>query len=135
MNLFSKGKTLLLTAKLCLAINNDGRLQLEKDHDSYYQIQCALFCTSHKWCDFVVLTKSLHIEMISADSNFTSNVLLKLRKFCCTVILPELSVTKEWEKTKGGSDGGAGGAWALPLFETLFKNSMLLENNGDCGFQ
>ena len=36
---------------------------------------------------------------------------------------------------KGGSDGGAGGAWALPLFETLFKNSMLLENNGDCGFQ
>ena len=36
---------------------------------------------------------------------------------------------------KGGSDGGAGGAWALPLFEALFKNSMLLENNGDCGFQ
>ena len=30
---------------------------------------------------------------------------------------------------------GAGGAWAPPLFEALFKNSMLLENNGDCGFQ
>ena len=35
---------------------------------------------------------------------------------------------------KGGSDGGAGGAWAPPLFEA-FKNSVLLENNGDCGFQ
>ena len=33
------------------------------------------------------------------------------------------------------ADGGAGGAWALPLFEALFKNSILLENNGDCGFQ
>ena len=29
---------------------------------------------------------------------------------------------------KGGSDGGAGG-------EALLKNSVLLENNGDCGFQ
>ena len=36
---------------------------------------------------------------------------------------------------KGGSDGGAGGAWAPPLFEALFKNSMLLENNGDFGFE
>ena len=37
--------------------------------------------------------------------------------------------------TKGGSDGGVGRAWDPPLFEALFKNSMLLENNGDCGFQ
>ena len=36
---------------------------------------------------------------------------------------------------KGGSDGGAGGVWAPPLFEALLKNSVLLENNGDCGFQ
>ena len=36
---------------------------------------------------------------------------------------------------KGGSDGGAGGAWALPRFEALLKNSILLENNGDYGFQ
>ena len=36
---------------------------------------------------------------------------------------------------KGGSDGGAGGAWAPPLFEALFKHSVLLENNDDCGFQ
>ena len=36
---------------------------------------------------------------------------------------------------KGGSDGGAGRAWAPPLFEALFKNSKLLENNGACGFQ
>ena len=35
---------------------------------------------------------------------------------------------------KGGSDGRAGGAWALPLFEALSKN-LMLENNGDCGFQ
>ena len=36
---------------------------------------------------------------------------------------------------KGGSDGGASGAWVPPLFEALFKNSKLLENNGACGFQ
>ena len=37
---------------------------------------------------------------------------------------------------KGGSDGGAGGAWTPPLFEALSKNSMLLEiMHGDCGFQ
>ena len=36
---------------------------------------------------------------------------------------------------KGGSHGGAGRAWAPPLFEALFENSVLLENNGDCGFQ
>ena len=36
---------------------------------------------------------------------------------------------------KGGSDGEAGGAWAPPLFEALFKNSKVLENNGACGFQ
>ena len=35
---------------------------------------------------------------------------------------------------KGDSDGGAGRAWAPPLFEALFKNSKLLENNGACGF-
>ena len=39
------------------------------------------------------------------------------------------------DEIKGGSDGGASGTWAPPLFEALFKNSMLLENNGDCGFQ
>ena len=33
--------------------------------------------------------------------------------------------------TKGSSDGEA---WAPPLFEALFKNSML-ENYGDCWFQ
>ena len=65
----------------CLTVNNDGRLQLKKGHDYYHQTQCALFCTSRKWCDLVVLTKSLHIERISVDSNFTSNVLPKLRKF------------------------------------------------------
>ena len=36
--------------------------------------------------------------------------------------------------TKGGSDGGAGGARAPPRFKVLFKNLMLYENC-DCGFQ
>ena len=34
-----------------------------------------------------------------------------------------------YTKTKGGSEGGAGGAWALPLFASL------VYKNCDCGFQ
>ena len=110
-----RGKTLEEAATscktFCLTINNDGKLQLKRGHDYYYQIQCALFCTSRKWSDLVVLTKSLHIERISADLNFTSKILPKLRKFYFTAILPELAcpqavirepsqwMTEEWEKT------------------------------------
>ena len=63
-------------------------------------------------CAFApVLMKSLHIERISADSNFTSSVLPKLMKFYFTAILseqaypqamiqePSQCVTEEWEKT------------------------------------
>ena len=30
----------------CLMINKEGKLQLKKGHDYYYQIQCAMFCTN-----------------------------------------------------------------------------------------
>ena len=100
----------------CLALNNDGKLQLKKGHDYYYQIQCELFCTNRQWCDLVVLTKSLHIERIFADPNFTSKVLPKLRNFYFTAILPELAcpqavirepsqwMSEEWEKIYMGLD-------------------------------
>ena len=95
----------------CLTINKDGKLQLKKGHDHYYQLQCAMFCTNRHWCDLVVLTKSLHIERIFADPNFTVKVLPKLKNFYFTAILPELAcprsvirepsewMSEEWEKT------------------------------------
>ena len=46
------------TKTFCLELNSDGKLQLKRGHDYYYQIQCALFCTTRQWCDLVVLTKS-----------------------------------------------------------------------------
>ena len=100
----------------CLALNNDGKLQLKKGHDYYYQIQCELFCTNRQWCDLVVLAKFLHIERIFADPNFTSKVLPKLRNFYFTAFLPELAcpqavirepsqrMSEEWEKIYIGLD-------------------------------
>ena len=94
----------------CLGKNSDGNLQLKRGHDYYYQIQCALYCTDRQWCDLVVLTKSLHIERIKADSNFKATILPKIRDFYFTAILPELAcpqavireptqwVTDEWRK-------------------------------------
>ena len=94
----------------CLEINADGNLQLKRGHDYYYQIQCAMVCTDRQWCDLVVLTKSLHVERIRADTNFKSTILPKLRDFYFTAILPELAcpqamireptqwVTEEWKK-------------------------------------
>ncbi len=42
----------------CLQLDKD----LPKKHDFYYQVQCAMYCANHKWCDLVVMTKDLLIE-------------------------------------------------------------------------
>ena len=60
----------------CLTKNKDGKLELKKGHDHYYQIQCAMFCTNRQWCYLVVLTKTLHIQRIFADPEFKSKILL-----------------------------------------------------------
>jgi len=102
----------------CLEINGNGKLQLKRGHDYYYQMQCAMFCTDRKWCDLAVLTKSLHIERIVADPNFKLTILPKLRNFYFTAILPKLAspqavireptewVSEDWNKIYTSLDSG-----------------------------
>ena len=95
----------------CLTLTKSGKLELKRGHDYYFQIQCAMYCTKRNWCDLVVLTKTVHIQRIHADPNFSSNIIPKLKDFYFTAVLPELAsqeskirepeewVTDDWKET------------------------------------
>ena len=83
----------------CL-VNKDGSFQLKRTHVYFYQLQATMFCTGRKWCDFVVRTTvDLHIERITFNSDFWKPILLRLRSFYFSAILPELA---EPRLRKGG---------------------------------
>ena len=94
----------------CLQLNKEGKLCLPKNHNYYFQVQCAMYCTNRQWCDFVVMTKNLHVERIAADVEFERKIIPKLKDFYFTAVLPELAspqanirepchwVTNEWKK-------------------------------------
>ena len=42
------------TVDFCLKLDENQTAYLKKNHNYYYQIQCAMFCTERAWCDFVV---------------------------------------------------------------------------------
>ena len=75
----------------CLCYGSTQELRLKDKHDYYYQMQCAMYCTNRKWCDFVVLTKTVHIERIKFNEEFWSTILLKLKTFYFTAVLPQLA--------------------------------------------
>ena len=76
----------------CLEITKEKNcLQLKKNHDYYYQIQCTLFCTNRQWCDLVVRAKDMHTERLYFDKDFWKEALRKLKQFYFTAILPELA--------------------------------------------
>ena len=95
----------------CLKLDNGGKLCLPKNHNYYYQIQCAMYCTNRQWYDLVVMTKNLHIERITVDPQFEKKIIPKLKEYYFTAVLPELAspqavirepcqwLTKEWEFT------------------------------------
>ena len=72
----------------CLCHGSTQELQLKAKHDYYYQIQ---YCTNRKWCDFVVMTKTIHIQKIKINEEFWGTVLPKLKSFYFTAILPPLA--------------------------------------------
>ena len=75
----------------CLCYSSDQKLQLKDNHEYYYQIQCAMYCTNRKWCDFVVMTKTIHVQRITFSDKFWSTVLPKLKTFYFTAVLPQLA--------------------------------------------
>ena len=84
-------------------------LELKKNYNYFYQVQCTIFYTKHTWC-FVVMTKTLRIQLIDYNIGFLSTVLTKLKAFYFTTILPRLVsprpavrepsewITTDWEE-------------------------------------
>jgi len=58
----------------CLVFNKENQLELKKNHDYYYQVQCTMFCAQRPWYDFVVMAKTLHIQRITYDPGFWFNL-------------------------------------------------------------
>ena len=44
-----------------LQLDKEGKANLPKKHNYYFQIQCAIYCTNCQWCDFVIMTKTLYV--------------------------------------------------------------------------
>ena len=75
----------------CLCYSSTQELQLKENHDYYYQMQCAMYCTNREWCDFVVMTKTIHIQRVKFNKEFWSTILPKLKMFYFTAVLPQLA--------------------------------------------
>jgi len=91
----AKDKTLLELSKekdFCLvaSCSSDGTLELNRQHNYYFQVQCQIHVTKSSYCDFCVWTPSeLFIERITPDSNFEKHV-MKATTFFKYRVLPEL---------------------------------------------
>jgi len=75
----------------CLQLNKEGKLCLPKNHNYYFQVQCAMYCTNRQWCDFVVMTKNLRVERITSDVEFERKIIPKMKNFYFTAVLPDLA--------------------------------------------
>ena len=52
----------------CLQTDESGNISLKRNHTYFYQVQCQMFCTNRKWCDFLVCTAKNHfVETIWYD--------------------------------------------------------------------
>ncbi|XP_065901931.1 uncharacterized protein [Dysidea avara] len=80
-----------LKPSFCLEKSN-GRLQLKRKHQYYYQVQTQLFVTQLFWCDFVVWspTEGILVERIDFDELFTANMVSKARSFYFDTFLPSV---------------------------------------------
>lgn len=78
----------------CLLIQQDGTIELNKDHQYYAQVQCQMFVTNTDYADFVVRTNAkssnIHIERIIKDAEFVDNMITKCDIVFDKVVIPEL---------------------------------------------
>ncbi|CAG9772931.1 unnamed protein product [Ceutorhynchus assimilis] len=74
----------------CL-IFNENEYSLDRSHCYYYQMQCQMFVTQRKYCDFVIWSKHLlFVERIWYDNDFCLENIKKALDFHAYVIRPEL---------------------------------------------
>lgn len=77
--------------KCCLEII-EGKLQLKRHHNYYYQVKGELAILDVPWCHFVVWTEAgIFIERITLDEHLWSNVMPPiLLSFYDEHVVPEL---------------------------------------------
>ena len=90
----TKNESLLNKAEqkgFCLKVN-DGKMQLDKSHAYYFQVQAQIFVTKRAYCDFVVWTEEseLFVERIMPDPTMFQESMEKAKLFYKVAILPEL---------------------------------------------
>ena len=57
-------------------------LTLDRNHNSFFQIQGQLYCANRKSCDLLVYTfKDIKIERINRDDQFIEQMISKLLDF------------------------------------------------------
>ena len=65
-----------------LKLNEDGDLELDRNHQYYYQVQGQMFCTGKQHCDFVVYTfKDMKVLNINFDQCFVDKMVEQLKSF------------------------------------------------------
>ncbi|XP_038058735.1 uncharacterized protein LOC119730016 [Patiria miniata] len=82
----SKGKT-------CLTVDED-KVSLRTTHNYYAQVQCQLFCTDRKYCDFVLMTEakedSMLIQRVYRNDEIINQMKHKASSFWANAVLSEL---------------------------------------------
>ena len=84
-------KDICFIAKDSCLVFSDGKVQLNKRHSYYDQIQMQLALTTQTCCDFVVYTsKCLVIDRIRFDKDYWEELVPKMLNFYFTHILDQL---------------------------------------------
>ena len=67
------------------------RLELNKKHSYYTQVQGQMYVYGSNQCDFVLCTKTaMHTERIERDESFITDMIKKLEAFYDNIYLPEI---------------------------------------------
>ena len=78
-------------SRQCFTLN-DGKCELKRSHDYYYQIQMQLLVTERNFCDFILYAKNgpVSIERIFRDEVLIDEISSVLSLFWMRVIAPEI---------------------------------------------
>lgn len=69
----------------------NGKLQLKRDHDHYFQVQTQMYVTEYAYADYVVWTnQGLFVERVTFDIDLIDRVVTKVKDFFKFNVLPEL---------------------------------------------
>ncbi|XP_022312596.2 uncharacterized protein LOC111117719 [Crassostrea virginica] len=75
----------------CCELSDLNNLSLKLNHNYMYQVQGQLALYELEWVDFVVWTKKgCNVQRIPFDANMWAEMLVKLKKFYVTCVIPEL---------------------------------------------